>query len=277
MIRHSHGDEFYLFTQDDHARLSGQLASHIGNARFAKPYPFEAVIQGISMHDSGWPLHDEEPTLNEQGFPLHVFESPVENSTRVWGESVRQASAKGDYQGFLVSVHVMALSSSAQSHYAAPENRLSHAREMFELNKFQQNQIEAQENFRARLGMRTDQALQYGLAQRGASDAEDLLLCNYNLLKAMDRISLALLCSEPLADSIDNVYARPGEPPITLRLTNAGEWDIRIDPWPFDLPKIECTTPYKKVSARRYETLAEFRAAYAAASSHSQMVKVFAA
>src|SRR4051812_2885934 len=102
MIRHRHGDEFYLFTQDDHARLSGALAAHIGNARFARPDPFEAVVEGISKHDSGWPLHDDQPTLNGEGLPLHVFESPVEISTTVWTESVKRASARGDYQGFLV-------------------------------------------------------------------------------------------------------------------------------------------------------------------------------
>jgi hypothetical protein len=277
MIRHRHGDEFYLFTQDDHARLSGALAAQVGNARFNKPEPFHAVIEGISMHDSGWPLHDSQPTLNGEGLPLHVFESPVEISTSVWSESVRRASEKGDYQGFLVSLHVMALSSIAQSHYAAPEKRLRNARELFELNKFQQNQIEAQENFRGRLGMRTDQALQYGLAQRGAGAAEDLLLFNYNLLKAMDRISLALLCSEPLADSIDNVYAQPGAEPIGLRLRNEGEWTLRIDPWPFGAGKVEMEVPYKKVVARRFEDVEEFRRAYVAAAVEMRNVKVVAA
>ena len=205
MIRHRHGDSFFLMTQDDHAKLSGTLAARIGNDRFAIPSPYDDVVRGISMHDSGWPLHDNEPALNEQGLPLHVFESPVEISTRVWTESVRRASQAGDYCGLLVSLHVLALSSIALSHYMAPDKRLSHAPQVFELNKFQQNQIEAQENFRHRLKMRTDLPLQHGLSPRGSSPTEDLLLCNYNLLKAMDRISLAMLCSEPLFETIEGV------------------------------------------------------------------------
>lgn len=274
MIRHRHGDQFFLVTQDDHARLAGALASRVGNSTFARPEPFEQVVAGVRLHDSGWPLHDDCPTLNAQKLPLHVFESPVEVSTAVWSESVRRAAAAGDYCGLLVSLHVMALSSIAQSHHAGPDKRLTHARELFELNKFQQNQIEAQENFRARLGLRTDLPLQYGLAPRSTSAAEDLLLCNYNLLKAMDRVSLALLCSEPLFETIDGVFPRPGEQPIELRLRHVGEWTLRMDPWPFDVPRIDLLVPCRRVPARPYQNIDEFREVYAASPVESQSVQV---
>jgi len=270
MIRHRHGDSFFLVTQDEHAKLSGALAARVGNDRFAIPSPYEDVVRGISMHDSGWPLHDDSPTLDPQGLPLHVFESPVEVSTMVWTESVRRASQAGDYCGLLVSLHVLALSSIAQSHFMAPDKRLTHAREVFELNKFQQNQIEAQEGFRNRLHMRTDLPLQHGLAPRGIGPAEDLLLCNYNLLKAMDRVSLAMLCSEPLFETIEGVYPRPGVEPIDLHLRNLGEWTLRIDPWPFDVPRIELQVPYRQVPAHAYATVEDFRAVYAKSPALNQ-------
>ena len=154
------------------------------------------------MHDSGWPRHDSQPALNPQGFPLHVFETPPELAVGIWTESVQRAAQQGDYTGLLVSLHVMALSMIAQSHYASPRNRLVHARQVFELNKFQQNQIEAQERFPRAIG-NADRSLQhYGLAAPGTSEADDALLFNYNLLKAMDRLSLAVLCSEPLFETI---------------------------------------------------------------------------
>src|SRR5258708_2809162 len=131
MIRHRHDDRFLLFTQDDHARLSGTLAAHIGNLRFARADPFAPVTEAIAMHDSGWPMHDQQPTLNAEGLPLHVFETPVHISTPVWSESVRLACERGDYCGLLVSLHVMALSALAQSHYADPTQRIKFARELF--------------------------------------------------------------------------------------------------------------------------------------------------
>ena len=167
MIRHPHGNEYLLFTQDDHARLSGLLAGHFGNARFAPPdAPGEPVITGISMHDSGWVLHDREPTLNSGGIPLHVFETPVPISVKVWGESVRLARETHSYSGLLVSVHVFALSALSYQHLHDPQDRRRNAAELFELNKFQQLQVEVQEEIRWELGMRTDMPLQLGLRAR---------------------------------------------------------------------------------------------------------------
>src|SRR5437868_1530507 len=95
MIRHPHGNEWFLIPQHDHALLSGKLAAHVGNGLrrpqssrgFAPPLPHQAVVEAVSLHDAGWPLHDEQPTLDEKQLPLHVFETPPAISTRVWGES----------------------------------------------------------------------------------------------------------------------------------------------------------------------------------------------
>ena len=46
----------------------------------------------VSLHDCGWPLHDDRPTLNSQGQPLHVFETPVTLATQVWTASARRAA-----------------------------------------------------------------------------------------------------------------------------------------------------------------------------------------
>ena len=67
MIRHRQGSDFLLITQDDHARLSGRFAEHLGNDRFARPEPRPQTLRGIALHDCGWPLHDRRPTLNRTG------------------------------------------------------------------------------------------------------------------------------------------------------------------------------------------------------------------
>src|SRR5438046_837847 len=82
MIRHRQGSDFLLIEQDEHARLSGWLAEHLGNAQFAGPDPREQTIRAIGMHDCSWPLHDHQPTLNKQGLPLHVLETPMPLATR---------------------------------------------------------------------------------------------------------------------------------------------------------------------------------------------------
>src|SRR4051794_21366437 len=114
MIRHRRGDEFLLITQHDHAQLSGKLATHLGNETFSPPSPYRESVDGIALHDCGWPLHDDNPTLSAQGQPLHVLESPMSVATRVWSESARRAAEVDPYTGLLVSLHVLALSAVAQ-------------------------------------------------------------------------------------------------------------------------------------------------------------------
>jgi hypothetical protein len=274
MIRHQHGNEYFLFAQDDHARLSGSLAEQWGNARFSQPRPRQAVIEGIALHDSGWPLHDNEPTLDGSGLPLHVFATPIPVAVRVWAESVRRAQEVNPYSGLLVSIHVFALSAIAWQHYSDPDQRQQSAKELFELNKFQQLQIETQETIRRSLGLRTDMALQLGLAPRRTSEEEDLLRANYQLLRAMDQVSLALLCGGRPFSTIEDVSPHPGAEPADFRVGYPSEWMVTINPWPFAIERIDVELPFRRVPARVYTSMDVFRAAYAAAAREMQMVRV---
>ena len=181
------------------------LAEHFGNRRFTAPEPRKAVLDAVAMHDRGWPLHDNEPTLNEDGLPLHVFETPISITAAVWSESVRLARKLDSYTAFLVSLHVFHLSALSYQHYTDPQDRRRNAKSLFELNKFQQSQIEMQEQFRQEMGLRTDVPLELGLAPRGSNAEETQLRFNYQLLKAMDQISLAVLCDGRAFTTIEDV------------------------------------------------------------------------
>lgn len=274
MIRHQHGREYFLFTQDDHARLSGTLAERFGNMLFAPPQPRHAVIEGIRLHDSGWPLHDREPTLDGQGLPLDVFETPIDISARVWAESVRLALEADPYAGFLVSLHVFALSAHIYQHFAEPENRRRHAKEIFALNKFQQSQIEIQEKLRRQMGLRTDVALELGLAPRNFGLEEARLAYNYHLLRAMDQISLALLCPGQKFKTIENMPPKPGADAVQLRIGYPRDWTVSVSPWPFDVEEIEAQAPFRRIAAKPYSSTEEFRQAYADAPQEMQSVRV---
>jgi hypothetical protein len=277
MIRHARGDSFLLIKQHDHALLSGRFAERIGNAMFAPPTPFRETVDGIALHDCGWPLHDDDaPTLNGKGFPLHVLESPMSLATRVWTESARRAAEKHPYTGLLVSLHVTALSSYARSQNPIPHERAKNPGEHFLLNKFQQAQFDLQERLRKKLGMRTDLPLHHGLAEAGVDETEDLLIFDYNLLKTMDRISLDLCCSEDLFSQIEDVYPRPGESPVTIKVRHTGEGSMELSPWPFASEKLDFELPCKRVPARAYGSEQEFRDVYSAAPQESYRVAVSA-
>lgn len=277
MIRHPQGDDFLLIAQDDHARLSGRLAEQVGNERFATPVPRKQVIDGIALHDCGWPVHDEEPTLNKEGLPLHVLESPMPVATRVWTESARRAAAVDPYTGLLVSLHVLALSAFARRHDDTPHERYENSHDLFLLNQFQQDQIELQDELRRRLGMRTDLPRRLGLAHGGPGfkdDREDLLTFNYNLLKMMDRLSLDACCTEPLFPKIEGVFPRPGGEPVDVRVEHPGEGHLAIDVWPFGVGELEFPISCRRVPGRKYADEAEFREVCARPPVESYTVRI---
>jgi hypothetical protein len=257
MIRRDAGSDFLLVTQHDHALAAGQFARGVGAASFTPPSPLEAVADAVAEHDCGWPLHDDEPTLNRDGLPLHVFEVPIPLAVRVWSASVEGAMTRGDYQGLLVSLHVMGLSAMFLSHAANPSRP-----DVFEVNKFQHRQSEIQDDLRRRLGLRTDIPLRLGLAQRGASAADDLLLFNFRILTAMDRLSLALCCGKHLFPSLDDVHPAPGVPPVPIRATMPRPDTLELTPWPFAEPRITFTVPAKRLPKTPFRDVEALRRAY---------------
>jgi hypothetical protein len=267
MIRHHAGSDYLLITQNDHALLSGQLAREIGNDRFAAPDPFEPTVAGITLHDCGWPLHDDVPTLNKRHVPLHVFETPPLLAVRVWAASVDLACQQDPYAGLLVSLHVLRLSDIAVRNAADPAQRARLPQELFALNKFQHREIERQAELRPRLGLRTDVPLHLGLAGAGAGEADDRLRFNAKLLQMMDMVSLALCCSELPFPKIDAVPVRPAGGLVTVQFSRQEDRTLVVDPWLFKPEEMTFEVPYRSVPAREYADDAEFRSAYAAANS----------
>src|SRR6266550_4766205 len=257
MIRRPVEDGFLLIAQHDHALLSGEMARRIGNELFAPPSPYEAVVEAIAQHDCGWPLHDENPTLNASGRSLHVFETPVGLATQVWNASVARAMNLGDYQGLLVSLHALGLSAFAMTHAKNPSRA-----DLFEMNKFQHRQIEIQEDLRARLGLSNDLPRQLGLAAPGASTAEDLLRFNFRLLTAMDRISLALCCGENLFPALQDVHARAGAAAMQLTLSMPDSATILVTPWPFDQGRLCFEVPARRVPDQSFASVEELQERY---------------
>jgi hypothetical protein len=264
MIRRHLGELFYLFAQDDHARLSGELARRYGNKWFARPDPLEEVVRAVGLHDCGWSIHDQRPTLNKDGLPVDVFETPLAIALEVWREGVERVKNEAPYTQLMVSLHVLGLSGFAASH---AHDRL----EQFELNKFQHRQIEIQESLRKRLGMALDVPLRLGLAVTHESPQEENLRRNHLILQTMDRISLGLCSTEMPFARIEGIMPRPGGPLVTLSFERTDLWALKVAPWPFEVEKIEVEVPYRAVAAGKYD-VEEFRTAYSAAQE--QRVKM---
>jgi Protein of unknown function (DUF3891) len=261
MIRRRHRGHWLLITQADHAALSGQLAEQVGGLRFAALHP--RTILGCRLHDAGWPSHDDLPTLNSQGLPVDVFETPRHLVLPIWSASAEKAIENDLYAGLLVSLHSLCLSAMPEATPAPMQFESSQMRERFETNKFQHKRIEEQEQLRRRLEMRTDIPLTLGVAAQGVDAREDQLLFDFRWLQALDQLSLAICCSEvPFSHAM--VYAKPGQSGLTLNFSRVGN-DVKVNHWPFNVAELSCGVVGRVVAEERWDSQEEFREAYRAA------------
>jgi hypothetical protein len=263
MIRREEQGSFLLITQHDHALISGELAEHFGNELFAAPQPRKEAVRGVALHDCGWPLHDDEPTINPDGLPLHVFETSREIALKVWTASVERATTVDPYAGLLVSLHVLNLSVFAST---LPQFSGENPPERFAMIKFQQKEIERQEKLRMQLGLRTDRPGHHKLPHDVTQKKEDLLTFNFRMLQAMDVISLAACCTTPPTSQTQDIIPQPGGAPQRLSLARNGN-DVIVDPWPFNENVIELMIPVCRIPRKKYESDEDLRAATRAGSS----------
>jgi len=276
MIRRQQGDDWLLITQHDHALLAGELAEHFGNDRFAPPDPMESVLKGVRLHDSGWPLHDDdEPTLNNRGEPLDVFEVTRAIALKVWQASADRAAAQDPYAGLLTSLHVLSLSvfATSETEFEHEKFDMDDAQTKFAVTKFQHREIERQEMLRKKLGLRTDRPATHGLTRDVGQKPEDKLTFNIRMLQAMDLISLAACCTKPPAGQTQDVYMKPGGEKVKLSLERRGG-DVHVEPWPFDTDEIALPIPACRLPAKPFANDAAFREALIHAPAEVLVVHV---
>jgi hypothetical protein len=276
MIRREDGGDFLLIAQHDHALLAGQLAEQFGNGDFATPEPRDKAVRGVALHDCGWPLHDDEPTLNAQGLPSDVFETTRPVALKVWTASADRAAAEEPYAGLLTSLHVLSLSvfATSETSFAHEKFDLDNPQDRFAVIKFQQHEIARQEELRMRLGLRTDRPQHHsGLAKQGNQRAEDQLQFNFRMLQAMDAISLAACCTAPPMSQTQDVFRQPGGAKVKLSLGRRGN-DVLVDPWPFASAEMALEIPVCRVPRGPFVSDDAFRAVYGSAPAQVLKARV---
>lgn len=276
MIRREEGADYLLIAQHDHALISGELASHVGNDRFAPPNPYEPVVAGVRLHDCGWPTHDDSPTINADGAPLDVFESTSDIAIKAWTASADRAAAKDAYGGLLTSLHVLSLSVMVIDQASEISNEswsLDNPATRFAIVKFQHKQIELQEQLRQKLGLRSDRHTANKQPREALQRSEDQLRSNLHLLQVMDSVSLALCCTVPPFPTTRELFTKPAGTGERLTLARDGN-NLRVTPWPFDAAMIELQIASCRIPKRKYESDEDLRQTFANGSAEILTARV---
>jgi hypothetical protein len=104
---------YWLVSQPDHARLSGDLAASFVSERFPRICP--KLANSIGMHDAGWAVFAAEadpaapPHLTPEGKPVAFVESEPRDFLRAWTASIARAEGICPEGGVIVSRHFCSL------------------------------------------------------------------------------------------------------------------------------------------------------------------------
>ncbi len=253
MIRRQVDHEWWLFAQHDHAALAGDFAAQLGGQ--VRPLERE-VLAATRNHDVGWIEPDAATSINSQGQPVDVFETPIESALTTWRQSsLLGHQALGDYGGLLVSCHSLALSAhAAKGAFASKPGRAADLPLHFRVNKFQHAEIELQEQIRRRLGMRLDAPLTCGLALESIEPREQQLVYDYRWLAGMDQLSLDVLCSSVVFPVLAQVTTAPGLSPQQYHVTRLDLHRACVRPWPFVGEAVTARIPFRRLPATPFQS-----------------------
>lgn len=131
MIRVDGRDDWLLITQQQHARISHELAASWGN--LVEPpligdpedstRPFRTVLdellEAVLHHDDGWAEWSRYPGIDPEHLrPYDFTEMPYEASQTIWSRSIDVCRSIGPLAGWLVAGHFIALQSKHDEDYS---------------------------------------------------------------------------------------------------------------------------------------------------------------
>jgi hypothetical protein len=244
IVRERADGSLILINQTDHAKVSGQCAAHWGNARFARPQPYEAVVRAAMFHDSGWYDYEASPSITpETGKPLSFMQVP-------WGKPQRRAfewaigwmTQIEPYSGLLLSKHRTGLQRGRYGQMESPK-------------AFNASTLpEDNEDFLGR-----NEEAQTALL-RNYDEAE--FWTNYRLLQTFDFISLFICNKDVVDDVIDPVPTSYDGKSVSMTLKTIEGTRIAVDPFPFDVDPLRVQLVRREVGQNKFPDAAAFREAY---------------
>jgi Protein of unknown function (DUF3891) len=216
--------QLLVVRQPDHGIQSGDFAAHWGNEATPPFAPREPVIEAGTRHDNGWAGWEARPTLDPQtGKPWQFFRLSPHEHVPLYRRGIQQAAEHDPYTGLLVSMHGAGLYNDRYGTFRLAEQRFSPPeRELVdeflaEQAVFQQSLAERALNRKVHTHVTTDPVVWY----------------HYRLLQVWDRFSLQY-AFRLAGDGEIAPLPRPDGPDETLRIKNAGDFAVTLDPYPFD-------------------------------------------
>lgn len=241
-----------IVRQIDHQRQCGRMAERWGNEVFARPVPYEPLIDAARLHDEGWRGWEDAPEVDPAGRPLDFPELDRAVHVELYRRSVARALERSARAGLLVSMHGQGLYEARLGLDGPPPPRASRRPVV---RGWLDEQDQVQRRARRSIG--------------GPGDRLDAWAWDaYRLLQAWDLLSLYLLWRDlPRARDgrIPRVPRGAGDPGVDIRVEPVGPSACTLDPFPFPGDEVDLPVRARMVPDRRYEDDDDLRATLAEA------------
>jgi hypothetical protein len=228
------GPTWTLIAQREHARLAGELAAAWDLTALDEALR-ATLVWAAHHHDDGWDDWDQHPQLDPQGRPIAFREMSVDDSNRIWADSIGTARRHSLLAGYLVACHFLDLRATGTG-----------------------GALPASCQFTGQYGPLAAEWLDQWRASAegrsvGAANAVRAVAC----LQLFDWLSL-LLCCGPIGANVvlpRDVAGRACE------LSATDPWHLSLEPWPLQVPALRLSTTARQVEARRYRDVHELQQA----------------
>lgn len=265
MLKTTIGDEIWLVQQPDHARVSGYLAAHWGDANgFRRPGHDggeeakrwrEEVVVAVAQHDNGWWEWEASPPINpDDGLPIGLSDvarrDPGAGFDR-WRLGAPRFAEQRPYASLLISLHAYHLYAFAFDDLAADlDDGLRHPLFAGRDDAFQL----VHDAQRTRAFLTEQRAQQQALIDRIREDAAfagalapERLKPHARLVQMLDAMSLLLCFGGGEARKLADAPRRGWDDRVTIQWRPAGERRIVCDPYPFDVDPLPVLLPARIV------------------------------
>jgi hypothetical protein len=245
--------QLLVVRQPDHGVQSGLFGAAWGNEKTPSFSPRQQVVDAGTRHDNGWGAWEDQPSIDPStGQPWQFLALTPHEHVPLYRRGIREAGEYDPYVGLLVSMHGAGL---YNGRYGT-----------FELNprSFTPLELELAEEF-----LREQALFQQSLAERALGrklhthvTTDPGVWYNYLLLQVWDRLQLQY-AFRLAADGEIGPLPRPDGSHTVLKIKQAGELSIELDPYPFDDAQKLFPLTARLVPDRRYDDVEDWLATLA--------------
>jgi len=193
MIVFEREKSYVMFTQDDHAQVSKQIAEHCRDDFYFDSNYYEEVILAIQEHDRGWIDPDKSPLWNDKlEEPFSFIDYPTDLKISFYEKGLDEVEEMSKYACLLCSLHYSSFVQDADE----PA-----------VQEFWVTEKKRQDRLYKELGI------------MGNEEKKETLMYHLDLLKFSDFLSLFICLHEP-GNNKKHPFFKNGFPQLFLFVTD---------------------------------------------------------